>query len=1183
MTRKLPGMGVLLKIAAGVALFAALAIGGLIAALQHPAVEGWLLAQANQALAQTLDARVSVAKLSGSKLFGLRGRGVEFWHGGRLMARADDLRVRYSLFDLLGGERVKLDGVKIEGLWVDLDVVMALADHAAGPDDDPAAGAAGGADEAGVELLFPRIELRGAAVEGRGWMGPVRWARAIDLKASLHLDAAGRLRVAASVATARAAMDGVGQELEVSAQAMLDGDGVTARELRVRAGQATAQGRAAVDWGDKLLLEGDLRLDNLLAAGLTGLQKLPPALGQGLALKVDGGLDGLNVALDNQPLQARLRTIFSYEAGVLALRQIDLQAPWGRAEGRLSLGLEQPGLWREIDLRVEDLRAPAPLAGLLSADLGQARLSGHLALGSEGQELAWRLTLKDTTLWPWLSLTSLTAQGLLAPAPELRALKAELGWARAELDGRVGPLGAQAKLTLAVDDLARGAELAAQAGWSPPAPLAGRLTADVAIDGPWSAPDLALTVQGHELVLPNVAARRASLEGHVSGLLAPTGRLRLEAQDVRSGEVLLGRLGLDYDRQAASASLDFAAQGPDLRARGRLSHAGGGWLPASGALEELRLWALGGGPWELSRPAGWRQKDGAFWLERLELVSQGQKVAVWGMIDAAGPVAANLAVENLRLATLDADLPGALAVGQLRLDAALGGTLAAPTLRFEGLLDEAAGPAAPDLDLEFAGGYEAGRLELDGLVRAKGRPTLSLAARLGLTLSLRPPVVEPAASGLDCRLWADDQDLALLGPYLPGVGALSGRLDLDLTCRGPWERPRLDGRAAIDDGRLMILAGDQAIEGLRARLSLEGHELVVEEVSARTDSGAPPLTLRGRVSLPLGREDGRWDLRLAGRGVVVGLGDLGWVSTDVDVGLAGPWAQAALQGKISPRRAMVRYKMLPPAGMSEIVVLRPGQEPPPIGRDQTIWRPGGLLAGWRMDVLIDLSERLRVEMEEGWLSAVGGLRLTKAPGGHIVYSEAVTIENGLLVIFGRRISIDRGKIAFGDKTSLDPSLDIQASLNMGSIAVFASIMGAASEPSVHLSSQPPLNQADLLSTIVFGRPSHELSGAQQEYLSAQALALLGLRGSQELRRFLGPELAPDVVTVHDSRQFGSSLEAGKFIGEDLYLRYRKNLGEDGGQNVGVEYRLSPHFSVESQVGTTRDTGVDVLTNWQWGD
>ena len=126
-----------------------------------------------------------------------------------------------------------------------------------------------------------------------------------------------------------------------------------------------------------------------------------------------------------------------------------------------------------------------------------------------------------------------------------------------------------------------------------------------------------------------------------------------------------------------------------------------------------------------------------------------------------------------------------------------------------------------------------------------------------------------------------------------------------------------------------------------------------------------------------------------------------------------------------------------------------------------------------------------------------------------------------------------------------------------------------------------MSRTDILSTIIFGKPANSLSADQNNRFQGAALALLGQQGVNLMRKFMGDTLTPDVVTVHNQDSGSSALEAGKYLSPDLYLRYRQDLGEDGGRNVGLEYRLKPWISLESQVGTTRDTGMDVIFNFDF--
>jgi translocation and assembly module TamB len=147
--------------------------------------------------------------------------------------------------------------------------------------------------------------------------------------------------------------------------------------------------------------------------------------------------------------------------------------------------------------------------------------------------------------------------------------------------------------------------------------------------------------------------------------------------------------------------------------------------------------------------------------------------------------------------------------------------------------------------------------------------------------------------------------------------------------------------------------------------------------------------------------------------------------------------------------------------------------------------------------------------------------------------------------------------------------------------VVASVSGTAYEPQIDLGAEPPMSQADILSTIIFGRPTSALNAGETRQLSAQALALMGQGGRREIERLLGPTLAPDVVTVHNEMQTGSSLEAGKYLSPDLYLRYRQNMDREGGQTVGLELKLKPYLSLDSQLSTTRDNGVDVIFSFDF--
>jgi translocation and assembly module TamB len=294
-----------------------------------------------------------------------------------------------------------------------------------------------------------------------------------------------------------------------------------------------------------------------------------------------------------------------------------------------------------------------------------------------------------------------------------------------------------------------------------------------------------------------------------------------------------------------------------------------------------------------------------------------------------------------------------------------------------------------------------------------------------------------------------------------------------------------------------------------------------------------------------------------------------------------------LKGLLRPSDLTIALSLSQPAGLEDVVMLRSGQKPPPLSRMEEKFSLPPALDSLAVEVRAELAAPTRVNLSDGWLDARGSLLLQKEPGGPLTFNEGIVVDKGLLILSGKRFEILEGGLNFRGRAEPNPDVEAEAKLSMGATTVFVNVTGTASNPLINLSSLPPMSQTDILSTIIFGRPANKLTTGQSRELSAQALALLGAAGRQELEKIFGPALTPDVVTVYNAPSTGSSLEAGKYLSEQLYLRYRQNLGPYGGQNVGLEYRFSRDFAVESQMGSTRDSGVDLVfskdLDFSWED
>ncbi len=115
----------------------------------------------------------------------------------------------------------------------------------------------------------------------------------------------------------------------------------------------------------------------------------------------------------------------------------------------------------------------------------------------------------------------------------------------------------------------------------------------------------------------------------------------------------------------------------------------------------------------------------------------------------------------------------------------------------------------------------------------------------------------------------------------------------------------------------------------------------------------------------------------------------------------------------------------------------------------------------------------------------------KRRGGELILSGAINTVRGTLVVAGREFDLTRGHIMFTGGHEINPELDIVAQYRVQNYLVSATVGGSANKPTLTLSSIPDLPQADILSVMMFGKPSNQLSGSQQKDLQSQAMSMAG--------------------------------------------------------------------------------------------
>jgi outer membrane protein insertion porin family len=500
--------------------------------------------------------------------------------------------------------------------------------------------------------------------------------------------------------------------------------------------------------------------------------------------------------------------------------------------------------------------------------------------------------------------------------------------------------------------------------------------------------------------------------------------------------------------------------------------------------------------------------------------------------------------ENVALGPFEGGLAGELTVeGGLasleEVEAEL--RLPARRLTFEGLTFEVQ-PAA----LRLAGG----RLSTEGLIVRSARGDLVVSGGADLVQE----VLDLRARGALA--------LGLLSPLLKEA-SLGGSADVDLSLSGPLAAPVPAGSVTVEGASVRMRALPQAVTGIRGRVVLQG---LIAALDATGDLGGGRLRLEGEAQAAAGGLGDLW-LQLTGRGVALRYPPGLRSRLDVDLTLAGRPGDLVLVGGVAVKGGV--YEL-------DAAVRETLRAPTPAAPASELLREVAL------DVTVDLVRPLAVQSNFGRLEATGrvtarGDLQEPAPFGRLDLRRG-----GRIDLQGRELTVTGGALTYSGSWNAELSLNGETVVpnvefndrSIRDVRVTASLQGSMEQPSLVLSSDPPLSRQEIVSAIATGGLRSSLVDSSAWLLGGQAATLV----SGQLTRRVAQTFGLDEITVRPdlvARETDPSARFtfGKRIGRPLALVYSAGLG--GPETRFAEMRVFPGYNVQLRA-QRRDTGTHQL-------
>lgn len=687
---------------------------------------------------------------------------------------------------------------------------------------------------------------------------------------------------------------------------------------------------------------------------------------------------------------------------------------------------------------------------------------------------------------------------------------------------------------------------------------------------------------------PGAASLAASLDlgpWHLKSLSGDSARVTL---DYRTDDLVL----TTWIREPGSqGTIDLALQA-DPRAEER-----------RGTLGRLEV-ITPANHWNLDAPVPFSWKDGT----RIDgfVLSSGQgRISVDGSIDPRGTQDLTLKLEEASLSgmarVLGLENLTLLADGDMTLTGPAASPVAEGDLRLK-LANREEASTSVDTRFSLAGGaLTLGARAVDpsgGVLTLDGSLPLPFSLAQGDSTTRSEPgdssVARQDQGAVDLTLRSEAFDISWIRGLLPPekVTALEGMLSADVRATGPFDSPVLEGRIGLSKGAFRPAVSSTRYDEIEFSAEVGNNEIRITRASAT--AGAGTASIQGVLAFQ-GFKPGDMDLTARFDRFLAWSTPLVRATLTGDLSLRGSMEEPLLQGNLGLEGSKIELDDVS-AGSAVLAVDLTEEDYRMLedyfgvradrGEAEKTQLPErfgvNLALHFDRDVWVNRARQPRVSLE-----VRGDLELTKEPGGEIrVVGTVETLpERSYFRQFGRRFAVREGELSLtGDLSEfsfrMDAVWEVPSHTNPdeAEVTVDLEVVGDAESLTLTLSSEPAMDEADIVSYLATGKSQNALGASDVDASGLGASMAMGAMAGV-LEGLASDAVELDVVEIKiDPVKGGATLIAGRYMSPDLYLGFRQPVtfsestkrarSENQYSEVELEYRWVRWLTMNVQGGAS---------------
>ena len=589
-------------------------------------------------------------------------------------------------------------------------------------------------------------------------------------------------------------------------------------------------------------------------------------------------------------------------------------------------------------------------------------------------------------------------------------------------------------------------------------------------------------------------------------------------------------------------------------------------------------------------------------FENFKFENQNQKLSVNGIVNLDGDL--NLQIHSyklligplLKLSGVDIGYP---LNGLCDLDAYLFGSAKNPEITAQLLLQnlQIRGQAFPELKLNSA--YSNKILDIQSILKHNNGGQFEINGELPFFISfVDSSTLLNKDDPVSVTVKAKDFDIAFLSALAPGEKKINGKLDIDLNVKSILPLPMISGTIKLNNGGFAENQFGLDYKNIILDLIFLDDILSVKEFSA--DAGPGKITATGNASFEKGKYlSGPKDIYLALKGTDTQLAKSPAVEmiANSNIILQGNPESIKFGGKVEILRSRMNIAELK-SGQDQTAHINKSRLVQALGDTIKIVQQKAPTEKINMQNLtgkltLSMPRNTWVRSKDMNIEMSGDLLLVKEGPFFELFGNVQTVR-GTYNLYGRRFNIKQGQITFRGGKEVNPQINLEADYSFRNIEADKTTLtlktsGTLLKPELSfLLNDSPIEEADGISYILFGKNSNDLSRGQKSDMSqsggssAQLASVLSGRVTGQLTKAIQNTFSLDVMEFRGGSNWRqASIIIGKYLTNNLFMAYEREFNVGGSQDVipekvSLEYEITPRIFIQATEGDDKSSGFDVI-------